>query len=142
MTGDGSIISLRKGMLTVRLSPVALAALLLCCCSEDDGPPLPKIDSPYVVSKEVRAELAKDADRKFAWNTAVKTCKGGMKGQRAIGVFDDYDVTDTEIDSYCDCITDEAYRGKTTKQIADMDINRESGSCRRYYRPVKKSDIK
>ncbi|WP_272815657.1 hypothetical protein [Sphingomonas hankookensis] len=120
----------------------ALCLTLIGCSAADEGPPLPKFEAPYVVDRSVRQQLSREPDRAIAWNATIKTCVAGMQAQREIGMFDDYDVTDGVIESYCDCVADEAYRNKTTKEVAQMNVNPESGMCRRYYRPVAQSEIK
>jgi hypothetical protein len=124
-----------------RLKPL-LAAYLLVACSDDPGPELPIIDAPYQVSKESLGAMKRNADWRFTWNTAVKSCRVTMEGQRAIGVFEKLEVTDPQVTSYCNCITDEGMRGRTVEQLASMDLNGETGMCRRYYRPVLQSEIK
>ncbi len=124
-----------------RITALFLAVILQSCSKSEDRHPLSKIESPYIVKGDVLDELRRDTARRVAWDSTVFSCRTAMNMQRDIGAFEGNDVTDAQIDSYCNCVADEAYRDRTTQEISEMEINRETGICRRYYREVKPSEI-
>jgi hypothetical protein len=54
-----------------------------------------------------------------------------MRTQRAIGVFSASNLE----------VSDEAFRGRTTKQLSEMDFGSETHLCRRYYEDVTRDEI-